>query len=583
MKNRPAGIWSVLLFALFSACVWALTWHVSATRDIWWQLANGRYILEIRRLVDSDVFTFTVNGLPYLDKYWFFEVVAFLLYRQWGWSGLVALRILLVQGCLVSTVLSVRRNPRWLLLLLAMPALILLDLRCLLRGYWLSLIILPVHLRLSQESLGAGACVQWRKFALLWMVQALWSNLHSEFPWGILIAGIFCAEGIVHALRRKMARGEIAMRLAGFAGTFMASLVNPFGIRLLMGIIAEARLVGLAPVSSEWLPFVHFAQPLGWAVWTFLVLLVCTTIWWSRRNLSWARIVLFVFFAMLSLRSIRFVGPMVLVGMFVGMENTCSAHRVFRNVRAVERATTALAAVFLIFLFWATCFDRLYLWQAERKRFGFGVMTSEFPVDCSRFIQKQGLRGNFLNSWSTGGYLIWHNWPAIRIAEDGRTSPFPPVLSNQLRAVAAGDSRVLKCMEQAYPIDGAVVPWQYVRMSRLLSARHDWEPLFVGAHSAVWMKEASLAEQEKEHLALSVEKLRGFVVRDVETAFADEPWLSFPDFVYRRTLFFFTIGELDLAREQMDVLKSFAPDHNLLEELQKLVPVKKIENGLFAQ
>jgi hypothetical protein len=572
MKNRSADVWAVLLFALFAVCVWALSWHVSATRDIWWQLANGRLILETNRLVDSDVFTFTINGLPYLDKYWFFEVIAFFLYRQWGWSGLVALRILLIQGCLVSTVLSIRRNPRWMLLLLAMPALILLDLRCLLRGYWLSLIILPVHLRLSQETLGAGARVQWRKFALLWMVQALWSNLHSEFPWGILIAGVFCAEGVLHALRWKRGRREVAMRLAGFAGTFLASLVNPFGIRLLVGIIAEARLVGLAPVSSEWLPFVHFAQPLGQAAWILLALLVCTTIWWSRRNLSWARIVLFVFFALLSLRSIRFVGPMVLVGMFVGMENMYSARRVFRNVRGIERATTALAAIFLIFLFWAICFDRLYLWQAERKRFGFGVMTSEFPVDCSRFIQKRGLRGNFLNSWSTGGYLIWHNWPAIRIAEDGRTSPFPPELSNRMRAVAAGDSGALKRMERTYHIDGAIVPWQYVRMSCLLSARHEWKPLFVGAHSAVWMKEASMVEQGKEHLALNTEKLKSFVVRDVETAFADEPWLSFPDFIYRRTLFFFTIGELDLAREQMDVLKAFVPDHDLLEELRKLVP-----------
>ena len=74
--------------------------------------------------------------------------------------------------------------------------------------------------------------------------------------------------------------------------------------------------------------------------------------------------------------------------------------------------------------------------------------TSELPVACSRMMREAGLRGNFLNEWHLGDYLIWHNHPQIKVVEDGRTAPFPPDLSRRLiRIFHQGDADALRSLE----------------------------------------------------------------------------------------------------------------------------------------
>lgn len=580
--HQHSPLWLALLFL---ACALALTWQVGVPSDIWWQLAHGKLIAESGRPVAHDTFTFTICGPAYsgtyLDKYWMFEWVAYELFHFWHWAGLQALLTLLVTACFALSAWSLRREPAWFLYLMAVPALILLDLRCSLRPHWLSYAILPPFLRLAQESLGAGAAVRGRNLLALWLLQVAWTNLHSEFPWGVLISVVMAAEGVARALRQREGRAAaVAGRGVGVVGVVLACLVNPFGLRLPLGILSEFRRVGVRPVSTEWLPFWNFAQPLSWASWIILAALVAGAAWCARRERRAAPLILFGLFAVFSLRSIRFLGPMVLTGLWAGMEYMSVARERCRASTRAQAAAYGLAALAMIGLFWAICTNRLYVWQRELKRFGSGWITSELPADCSDYLRANELSGHFLNDWSYGGFLIWHNGPAVLVAEDGRTAPFPPELSGRLAAAFEGDAEALTQLDATYRLDGAVVPWNSGRLLRLLAGQDDWALLFMGSHSSVWMKRDSLQAQGRTHLALvppqrgglEQASLRRFVVLDERTARDEEPWLNFATFLYRRAFVFFWIGRADLAREEMAALASAAPEHVLLERLRKLMP-----------
>lgn len=563
----PAGrLLRWLPLALLAACLLALGFQATVPYDIWWQLANGRQAVESGHLVREDSFTFTIRGAPYLDKYWLFEIPAYLLYRPFGWAGMTALHLLLVAGVGLSAWFSLRREPRWAFLLMAVPALVLFEQRSSLRGYLVSFIFLPLFLRLARESLRDLPALRWGPLALLAGVQALWTNLHGEFLWGPLVAGALAIDAVLEARPRLRA---LAPAAGVVLAVCLATLVNPFGPALIRGVIEEAQVVGVRPVSLEWLPFARVARPLGWAAWIALTLLVGLSFVSARRRFRPGLGLLFLLAAVLSLRSFRFIGFMLLTGLFAGMENVGGAAIPPARGRRYDRAAALAVSPVLLLLFWAICTDRLYDWQGELRRFGTGIITSELPVDCSRYLRETGLRGNFLNDWSYGGYLIWHNGPEIAVAEDGRTAPFPRELSDKISRVFRGDGAALARFEERYDPDGAVVPWDDTAFLRLLAARGDWACLFVGMHSSVWMRRDSLARQGKEDLVPGPEEIRGWLVADERAAFEDEPWLTFPTAMYRRALFLLHAGHRELGLEQMRLLESFAPGHPLLRRLEK--------------
>src|SRR4051812_4434909 len=59
--------------------------------DTYWHLAAGRWMLDHRQILTSDVFSYTYAGKPWHAHEWLAEVMMALAYRTGGWSGIVLL------------------------------------------------------------------------------------------------------------------------------------------------------------------------------------------------------------------------------------------------------------------------------------------------------------------------------------------------------------------------------------------------------------------------------------------------------------------------------------------------------------
>lgn len=549
IRNTLLKYLTIPILLLSAACLCILSWHISAPHDIWWQMANGRLIANTCRLVSTDSYTFTITGNTYNDKYWLYEILTYTLHKNFGWPGLAYLRMLLVLTAFTSLSSNIKKSPLWLLFLTAIPALILIDLRIMLRAYWFTLILLPVFLRLTTKIFSENDYSP-RNIGLLCAIGVAWTNLHGEFFWGWACAGIFFADNIIRSIRRKTQSSQLIKAGSCLMLLLLSSLINPLGLNLITGLITEARLVAVHTSSTEWMPFAFVAQPLTWSAWIMLFLLTSFSIRQSGRRLSIPLLTIFIAFALLSQYSMRFIGIFTVASVFIAMEH--GQH--IKIHKTSEKIAAGLAPVLNILacltIIWTVSLGWFYNWQAEQKMFGCGIITSEFPVKSSEFLKNNNIKGNFINSWTHGGYLIWHNWPGILIAEDGRTSPFPAQLSSCLKAVSDGDEKAFSAFTKDYAPDGAIVPWQYTGMLSMLSARPDWHLLFAGPNSSVWMNTQSLTNQNKQHLAVNTEQMEKFIVPDAETSWKQEPYLSYWEHSNRMAVFFASIGRKDLADKQ---------------------------------
>src|SRR5262245_60276138 len=96
----PTDAWVRWLLVPAAAFI-ALAGNTSYLADYWHHLARGRYIVAQGRLLDHDIFTYTVADRPFQDVNWLSQVVYFQLHQV---GGLALVRV--VNAFLVALTLT---------------------------------------------------------------------------------------------------------------------------------------------------------------------------------------------------------------------------------------------------------------------------------------------------------------------------------------------------------------------------------------------------------------------------------------------------------------------------------------------
>ncbi len=222
----PVGVVGVAVGCLIP---WRAALHRGVFDDTFWHRAAGVWMLDHHRVMNSDVFSYTVLGHRWITPEWGYDVVLAQAVRS---LGPVAFW-LLSAGLATLTVLAVALRCRlvgagwtWtgLLCLEAGAAITLfLDDRPQMVSYFfLALLLLLLTLARRRSA---------------WLVAVpvlfvLWANLHGSFPLGL---AILLLEVVAALVRRGAGRVTVRdpLRPVAIAVTFvvsaLATLVNPFG------------------------------------------------------------------------------------------------------------------------------------------------------------------------------------------------------------------------------------------------------------------------------------------------------------------------------------------------------------------
>ena len=401
-----------------------------ADLDFWWHLETGEWISKTNSVPRQDLFSYTARGHEYIDHEWLFQLSQF-----WIWSAFGAAGIAIVKSLVIALTLTL---VGWYALRRGASAAAVIGLlglaiaggitRYIERPEIFTILFAAITYVLLDEYVRGGSS---RLLILIPAIAVVWANIHAAVIIGIVIQGLFTAAMVIEDRRKvpPLAATTIASALA--------ALVNPFGYRVLTVPFELTRIIESGVVNNE-----EWRQPTLQKVPFFFVAfaLVAILLVVAARTRRWRSILTGMFFGYIALRYIRNSNlfcafmPLLIAPEIAGWP---------RKARGVLLAGGLGSALFVL----------TYYYPFER---GFGV-ASYFPDRVATFVESHDLRGNMLNSYGFGGYLIWRLYPERLVFIDGRNEVFVDLM--QRLTAARDDSRAWNALLRDHGVEYAILEY----------------------------------------------------------------------------------------------------------------------------
>lgn len=277
--------------------------------DTFWQVAVGQWMVDHRAVPVTDVYSFTMQGQPWISTQWLAQVIFSQVYGWFGWAGLVALTALAIA---VTYMLLTRFLVRYFSdtpVMMLLPASFIVGLpHFYARPHALAL---PVMVAWVAALLSAAERRQAPPFVLVLMM-TLWANLHGGFVLGLMLIGPIALDAVLNV--EAPARLRLLLRWFVFGLVALAaSCITPYGWNSLLAARAILNLGEALTLIREWAPAdFSFLGPLEAGA-----LLIIVLAFLKGVKLPLMRTVLFVGLLYMALAHIRnadvfaLLGPMV--------------------------------------------------------------------------------------------------------------------------------------------------------------------------------------------------------------------------------------------------------------------------------
>ena len=440
MHGKPLKVLSAIVVVLALLFPFLLALEKISESDTFWHLKAGEWIIAHGTVPHVDPFSAVVNGKPWFDWEWLFQLGMYVVYTWGGFNALVIGKAIIV--FLTGLVLFVagRRNGAGVALaaLLVMAACVAARERLEVRPDVVMFLFAALTVTLL-ESARRG-----KPYSLLWLplLQLVWVNVHGSFLLGIAITAIY---GLVHGIEfaaRKQWRCALLIA-ATLLLSCAACFVNPFGIQLVQHAVEQTGSSGPSGAIGEWQPtrLVLLTEP-NWAVWVFwwlfwlnpVVLIAVLAI--KRREFPWAHALVVAAMSVLALRANRFTALYAVVTAPILAHGLAVLRaRVAGEQRSDWGETTAgiVAGVTAAFLIFVVVTNRWAVAENRPAKFGLGVDESIVPMRALAMMAKLPPGLNLFNTFLSGGPLIWKAYPQWQPFCDGRANLYGREFVDQYR------------------------------------------------------------------------------------------------------------------------------------------------------
>lgn len=218
--------------------------------DFGWRVRTGEWILQHQRLPEKDLFSFTMPDYPWVDHAWL-SSVGFALGHQYLPTILLSGIITLLTALPFMWWIRKARNVSELIIVFTAGLSLLLFMGV--RAQFFSLFLffvcwLVIEYRRSLPGL----------MALLPLLFFLWSMVHGGFIAGLFFLGLVFLIDLYQWRRGKVSAREPLLSGSAFVLSSMATLMNPYGLRLVEEFVKIFSSRENARFISEWQPLAKF-------------------------------------------------------------------------------------------------------------------------------------------------------------------------------------------------------------------------------------------------------------------------------------------------------------------------------------
>jgi hypothetical protein len=472
--------------------------------DTGWHIAAGNDILGSLSIPRADVYSHTVQGVPWISHEWLSEAVFALMHKLMGLNGVVLLTasvISLTMFFLYKFMVFRKVNPL-LAALLTILAASASSSHWLARPHVFSLALtlaFVVILELFQRE-------DINRLFLLPLLMAPWVNLHGGYVLGLILITIYAAGNLL-SLTASGDRAETGRRLKALGLTLLAATlaacINPHGPAMLYYPFAQTGAAYNERIIEWASPDFRVERPFELMLFASIALFAL-----SRKKPDFIEGASALLLTHMSLRSVRFVplfaiivAPMAAVRAGEVLTRLAENHGTnIMKIPAVflERMAGRAESIEARFgsVVWV-CLPVIFLFViglnggtiGGRRVFDYKFNDRTFPVDALEFASKDGITGNMYNSYAWGGYIIYKGYPRYKVFVDGRADMYGTEFMKQYYKVAwaePGFESVLDKYRVDWVIDGAGSP-----LVRALTARGGWKAVYTDKTAEILLRDKS--------------------------------------------------------------------------------------------
>lgn len=435
-----------LMVAILFILLFAMAVRAPVDTDTWWHLRSGEQILSQRSVPQTDPFSLTRGGQPWIDQSWLSQIVMVAFYHGFGGAGqsgdggsvgLAIYTALLATAGMAFVFATCAGNVylrAFVAVLSATTAAVFWSPRPQMMSFFLSTVILYLIYLYKRK-----------KVDRLWVIpplMILWVNLHSGFAIGFIFLGGTIAGEI---LGRIFNRADPKVILwVGIRKLILITIVsalvlviNPYTVQMLSYPFKTAGIGALQQSIQEWQsPNFH-----GVETWPFLVMLfgILAAAGLSKRGLDWTDLVLtcgtafmaliwqrnFAVFAVVAAPVLALHLNALLESAGLRLAKARPPRGAFAAFNWIILGLVVLGALFKIFI-------------AVNPRTVAQAQSDILPVRTARYLNQINPPGPMFNTYNWGGYLMFAA-PSYLVFVDGRTDLYDDAILSQWRAAMLGD------------------------------------------------------------------------------------------------------------------------------------------------
>ncbi len=391
--------------------------------DFGWHLKTGELILE-RGVPKIDWYSFTMPDFPWTDHEWLTDVLIYKIYSSFGFQALLLLFLAIVS---LSFVILIKPENFWFYLLPVGFGFFAIFGFLGIRPQIITVFFIAVLWKILIEFLEGKKLGQLIYFVPLLFI--IWANLHGGFFSGLFILFLF----IFLEFFKKTNFFKKIISLSLFQQqnfkeqpvkktlllcvilvlSFLATLINPYGIRIYEEVFRTIGDPFLRFHIAEWLPLFfggYFSVFIVCYLALFLGLLIPL-----RKKIEFSKLALvgvFLIFSFLSQRHF-FIFTILTVPVFA--EILILFQKEIKPER-VKILFSGFGKWIILFFIFALLFSGFYpITKGLLKK-----DVSPFSLEESiPFLKTLPLSENLFNDYGWGGYLIW-KLPERKLFIDGR-------------------------------------------------------------------------------------------------------------------------------------------------------------------
>ena len=557
-------------FALTFLLAIAFSFKALREPDLWWQIKTGEWILQHLAVPSVDVFSFTHNGVAWINIKWGFEVLAAVITSTLGADCVFLLQavaaILLLWFLWKLSLLFIEntksastQNSLIAFALLAPFLLASIEYRIIGRPEMTSHLMTVVFLFILLSNRFKPSKIIYYLIPL----QCVWANFHEAFAIGIVLTSIFLFAALIEWKILKL--NQVSFGLVKTLGVVLllsvaAIFINPYGYKMLLqpfaifGQVFENKFTTeLFSISSR-----EFWQKEAWMAIAWLIILIVLLINISLKNkkdlkqlftqipLAYIIVVLaFTYLSVTAFRNIIFLilvlFPAAFILLFIFIEKQK------RIVPVLSFIAVLLSLTFYVFVIT----NKYYELTDSRDRFGLEVRPDYNAVGAADFVINKKLSGKCFSDYLISSYLLW-KIPGFETFIDLRDLDVFPASFFETFTEAVMVPEKFAALDKKYNFNYAVLyrP-QFNLLHKYLSEGNGYKLVFADAVAAVYVKtndsvNAISASAFKDVPSSKLSATAG-ILNKVLNPFHQPSAVSLADNKYAAANYYMNIGKPDLA------------------------------------